>query len=116
MKNYVQDSVCETWELLADAVHTGGSSAIKKAGWPLPGQVKHEWAKKIAPLMDNLYHRNSFIINVVRHNDTRPNLACFGTLGRIKIDINDEAALQVSHSGHPVIAVLVTSCNSAFCS
>jgi len=20
--------------------------------WPLPGQVKHEWAKKIAPLMD----------------------------------------------------------------
>ncbi len=52
MKNYVQDSVCETWELLADAVHTGGSSAIKKAGWPLPGQVKHEWAKKIAPFMD----------------------------------------------------------------
>jgi hypothetical protein len=52
MKNYVQDSVCDTWELLADAVYTGGSSAIKKAGWPLPGQVKHEWAKKIAPLMD----------------------------------------------------------------
>lgn len=34
------------------AVHTGGSSAIKKAGWPLPVQVKNEWAKKIAPLMD----------------------------------------------------------------
>lgn len=49
---YIQDSVCGTWELLADAVHTGGSAAIKKAGWPLPGQVKHEWAQKIGPLMD----------------------------------------------------------------
>ena len=49
---YVQDSTCDTWELLADAVYLGGSAAIKKAGWPLPGQVKHEWAKKIGPLMD----------------------------------------------------------------
>ncbi|MEI7695396.1 MAG: hypothetical protein WCI64_07105 [Chlorobium sp.] len=39
MRSYVQDSVCDTWELLADAVYPGGSSAIKKAGWPLPGQV-----------------------------------------------------------------------------
>lgn len=49
---YVQDSACGAWELLADAVHAGGSAAIKKAGWPLPGQVKHEWAAKIGPLMD----------------------------------------------------------------
>lgn len=49
---YVQDSACDTWELLADAIHSGGSAAIKKAGWPLPGQVKHEWAAKIGPLMD----------------------------------------------------------------
>ena len=49
---YVQDSVCGTWELFADAVHSGGSAAIKKAGWPLPGQVKHEWAEKIGHLMD----------------------------------------------------------------
>lgn len=49
---YVQDSACDTWELLADAVHLGGSAAIKKCGWPLPGQVKHEWAEKIGPLMD----------------------------------------------------------------
>ena len=48
---YVQDSACGTWELLADAVHSGGSAAIKKAGWPLPGQVKHEWAKRIGPMM-----------------------------------------------------------------
>jgi len=49
---YVQDSACGTWELLADAVHPGGSAAIKKAGWPLPGQVKHAWAEKIGPFMD----------------------------------------------------------------
>lgn len=48
---YIQDSACGTWELLADAVYPGGSLAIKKHGWPLPGQVKHEWAKKIGPLM-----------------------------------------------------------------
>lgn len=49
---YVQDSVCGTWEILADVVHPGGSAAIKKAGWPLPGQVKHEWARQIGPLLD----------------------------------------------------------------
>lgn len=49
---YVQDSVCGTWELLADAVHPGGSAAVRKAGWPLPGQLKHEWVAKIAPWMD----------------------------------------------------------------
>ena len=52
LKKYVQDSTCGTWELLADAVQAGGSAAIKKAGWPLPGQVKNEWAKRIGPFMD----------------------------------------------------------------
>lgn len=51
LARYVQDSACDTWELLADAVHSGGSMAIKKAGWPLPGQIKHEWAERIAPRM-----------------------------------------------------------------
>ena len=51
LDRYVQDSACGTWELLADAVHAGGVAAIKKAGWPLPGQLKHEWAEKIGPFM-----------------------------------------------------------------
>lgn len=51
LDRYVQDSACGTWELVADALHPGGSAAIKKAGWPLPGQIKHEWAEKIGPLM-----------------------------------------------------------------
>ena len=52
LDRYEQDSVCGTWELLADAVHAGGVAAIKKAGWPLPGQIKHEWAEKIGPFMN----------------------------------------------------------------
>lgn len=52
LSRYQQDSVCGTWELLADAVHPGGSAAIRTAGWPLPGQLKHEWAEKIGPHMD----------------------------------------------------------------
>ena len=52
LAKYVQDSVCGTWELLADAIYSGGSAAIKRTGWPLPGQVKHEWAGKIGPEMN----------------------------------------------------------------
>lgn len=52
LNRYIQDSVCGTWELLADAVHPGGSAAIRKAGWPLPGQIKYEWAERIGPLME----------------------------------------------------------------
>lgn len=57
LDRYVQDSACGTWELLADAVHAGGAAAIKKAGWPLPGQLKHEWAEKIGPFMS--LHQNA---------------------------------------------------------
>jgi hypothetical protein len=52
LNRYVQDSACGTWELLADAIYPGGSATLKKAGWPLPGQVKHEWAEKIGRLLD----------------------------------------------------------------
>ncbi len=52
LDRYEQDTVCGTWELLADALHPGGSTAVKTAGWPLPGQIKHEWARAVGPLMD----------------------------------------------------------------
>ena len=52
LKRYKQDGVCGTWELLADAIHPGGSGILRKAGWPLPGQVKHEWAERIADHMN----------------------------------------------------------------
>lgn len=49
---YIQDTVCGTWEMLADALYAGGATAIKKQGWPLSGQLKCEWAGRIAPHMD----------------------------------------------------------------
>jgi hypothetical protein len=52
LDHYIQDSICGTWELVAEAIHTGGMRAIRKAGWPLPGQIKHEWADRIGPLLD----------------------------------------------------------------
>ena len=52
LDRYLQDSPCGTWGLLADAVHAGGVAAVKKPGWPLPGQIKHEWAEKIGPFMN----------------------------------------------------------------
>lgn len=38
--------------MLADAIHSGGSGQLKKLGWPVPGQVKCEWAERIPPHMD----------------------------------------------------------------
>jgi len=52
LSRYRQDSVCGTWELLADVIHPGGSDAIRRASWPLPGQIKHGWANRIGPLMN----------------------------------------------------------------
>ena len=51
LKGYRQDSVCGTWELLADAIYPGGAKLIKRKGWPLPGQIKYEWAENIGPKM-----------------------------------------------------------------
>ncbi len=47
LDNYIQDEVCGTWEVLADAVHPKGAAAVKKAGWPSSGLLKHKWAKDI---------------------------------------------------------------------
>ncbi len=51
LDDYKQDDICGTWEVLADAVHAGGSAALMKSGWPAPGEAKCEWAEKIAPRM-----------------------------------------------------------------
>ncbi|WP_254221701.1 DUF4276 family protein [Burkholderia multivorans] len=52
LARYKQDSICGTWELLADAIHKGGRAAIQAAGWPTAGEMKHEWAKQIGMHMD----------------------------------------------------------------
>ncbi|HDH06036.1 MAG TPA: DUF4276 family protein [Nitrospirae bacterium] len=52
LNTYAQDSICGTWEKLADAVYPGGSQKLKQLGWPHSGQAKCEWAKNIAPRLD----------------------------------------------------------------
>jgi len=52
LSTYVQDSVCGTWEKLADAIYPGGSKKLKQLGWPYTGITKCEWASKIAPSLD----------------------------------------------------------------
>jgi Domain of unknown function (DUF4276) len=51
LNEYLQDSICDTWERLADAIYPGGMNAIKKHNIN-PGDLKHEWARTIGPLMD----------------------------------------------------------------
>ena len=52
LNSYVQDSICGTWEILADAVHPGGSAPLKKSGYQEAGKEKCEWAGAIAPYME----------------------------------------------------------------
>ena len=52
LNNYQQDSVCGTWEMLADALVKGGAATLKKQGFYKTGAFKHECANSIGPLMD----------------------------------------------------------------
>ena len=52
LKAYKNDSVCGTWECLANAVYPGGEKALSKKGWQGVGREKSIWAEKIAPRMD----------------------------------------------------------------
>lgn len=52
LNSYSSDSICGTWEVLADAIHLGGSTKLKKEGWVETGRAKSEWAVNISPHMD----------------------------------------------------------------
>ena len=51
LDNYVNDSICDTWEILADAVYPGGYSPLKAKGWQTVGWAKSQWAEKITSHM-----------------------------------------------------------------
>ncbi|MBX3734020.1 MAG: DUF4276 family protein [Verrucomicrobiae bacterium] len=69
MTNYEQDSICGTWECLADAVYPGGSESLKKEGWMRIGQEKCNWAQNITPHMQADQNRspsfNQFMATVL---------------------------------------------------
>ncbi|MCX6580972.1 MAG: hypothetical protein NT166_12410 [Candidatus Aminicenantes bacterium] len=52
LNSYENDSICGTWEKLADAVYPGGSSKLSEKGWQGIGAEKSKWAETIAPKMD----------------------------------------------------------------
>ena len=57
---YENDSICGTWEKLADAIYEGGASALSEKG--NKGAEKFRWAEKICPHMDVEKNRSpSFI-------------------------------------------------------
>ena len=52
LKSYDNDSICGTWERLADAIYPGGSQKLSIQGWRTVGTEKSMWARKITPYMD----------------------------------------------------------------
>jgi len=51
LSSYINDSICGTWEKLADAVFPGGSKKLTSMGGQLVGKEKSDWATKISPHM-----------------------------------------------------------------
>jgi hypothetical protein len=49
--SYENDSICGTWEKLADAIYPGGAKALVKRGWQSIGAEKQRWAENITPNM-----------------------------------------------------------------
>ena len=54
LQRYEQDSICGTWETLADVVYDGGVKKLRKdcPTYYELGRQKCEWAEKIGKLMD----------------------------------------------------------------
>jgi hypothetical protein len=52
LSRYTPDTICGTWELLADAIYSGGVSKLKSKGSGEVGKEKSNWSKKITPYMN----------------------------------------------------------------
>lgn len=66
LNRYVNDSICGTWEYLAEALFNGGAEALSAKGWHGIGKEKSAWAENITPYMDV-------------HNNTSPSFCYFRT-------------------------------------
>ncbi len=47
LDTYKNDSICGTWEKLADAIYPGKASALATQGWHVVGTEKTKWAETI---------------------------------------------------------------------
>lgn len=51
LNSYVNDSICGTWEKLADAIYKGGKATLAAKGSQAVGREKSKWAEEISPHM-----------------------------------------------------------------
>jgi hypothetical protein len=58
LDSYVQDSICGTWEKLADAVFPGGAAELGADGYPRVGEEKCRWAAQVGPRLDVASNRS----------------------------------------------------------
>ena len=71
IRNYEQDSICGTWEVLAEAIYKGGLKRLREECTTFVeiGSCKCEWAKKIGQFMDvdsNLSPSFNYFVDEVR--------------------------------------------------
>ena len=91
LDDYEQDAICGTWEVLADAIHAGGSAALKRSRWPAPGIAKCEWAVR---------SRRAWIRAATGHRVSgRSGTACGGW----QVHRDDEGPMQASGFTPPVL-------------
>jgi hypothetical protein len=60
---YVYDSICGTWETLANAVYPGGVAALKQNGSQAVGHEKFKWAETISPRIEVTRNASPSFIN-----------------------------------------------------
>ena len=78
LHTYVQDSICGTWEVLADVVYPGGVSKLKKdcPTYIEIGRYKSEWAREIGAHMDIAHNKSPSFNYFITEINKRLSAAC----------------------------------------
>ncbi len=72
IRNYQQDSICGTWEVLADAVYKGGhTKLLKSQPHGEIGKQKSEWARRIGACMDIHNNKSPSFIRFITAIESR---------------------------------------------
>ena len=66
LKDYAPDSVCGSWELLAETIHPGGAAALQQEARIAVGRAKSRWAERIVPHIDIDRNRSQSFQGFVR--------------------------------------------------
>jgi hypothetical protein len=62
LSRYQYDSICGTWETLADAIYPGGSEKLKTLGYSSIGGEKIKWAEKLCPVLNRTEQFSKFLL------------------------------------------------------